>query len=138
MPRLELPRDGWAELREVDQIPRKHAKAYRAAFYASIAPAADDLDHPEMEEKAAARAAGIALLKAGGMSGVEAAVDALVLAIVSDWSFGPVDQATLDNMPDDAAEAIHERAVADGYIEKLMPDFGVNPDDSSPTGPSSA
>lgn len=138
MSRLELPHEQWAELRDADQIPRKLAKQYRNAFFAvamSTVDAAGGADVNALDPQGQAQV-GMAMVGNGTFDVMAAATEALVFAVVSDWSFGPVDQDTLDNMPDTVVDAINEAAVAGGYIEKLNPDFGVSPDPESPTTPS--
>jgi hypothetical protein len=135
--RLDLPRDNWADIRDPDEIPRKQARAFRKELY-RLAGGAGDVD-PTLDQEAAARAAGVALLQSdGGMDGLEDMAEALVLAVVSDWSYGEVSADTLGSMPDAAVDAIYNRVQAGGYIEKLMPDFSPSPDDDSPTTPSGA
>ena len=135
MPRLDLPNEQWADIREPDQIPRKQARQFRKVLYRLTAGAAD-VD-PSLDEDQAAKAVGRALMNSdSGLDGIEDMADAMVFAVVAEWSYGEVTQETLDNMPDAAVDAIYQHAVTGGYIEKLMPDFGVNPDDDSPTTPS--
>lgn len=134
--RLELPNGAWADVREPDEVPRKVARAFRKVLYRLSAGA--DVD-PALDREAAARAAGAALMKSdSGLDGIEDMADALVFCVVSEWSFGAVDQDTLDAMPDAAVDAIYQHAVSGGYMEKLMPDFGISPDPDSPTPPSGA
>ena len=133
--KLDLPNGNWASVREPDKVPRKQARAFRKVLYKLSAGA--DVD-PNMDQDAAARKAGLALLKSdSGLDGIEDMADALVFCVVAEWSYGDVDQATLDEVPDAAIDAIYQHAVTGGYMDKLMPDFGVNPDESSPTTPSS-
>lgn len=127
--KIDLPNGGWALVREPDEIPRKAARQFRAVLYRLAGPVGNETD---------AAAAASALLSApGGLDGIEDMADALVFAVVAEWSYGPVDSDTLDTMPDSAVDTIYQHAVAGGYMEKLMPDFSPNPDDESPTGPSS-
>ena len=102
-------------------------------FYRAIAPAAD-VD-PALTEEQAAIAAGKALIESGGMSGMEDMAEALIFAIVSEWSYGTVDQDTLDMMPDAAVDAIYTEAQRGGYIDRLMPDFSPTTNEDSPTTP---
>ena len=126
--KIDLPHDNWAMVREPDEIPRRAARNFRKVLYRLAGPAANETD---------AAAAATALLQAeGGLDGIEDMADALVFAVVAEWSYGHVDAATLDEVPDAAVDAIYQHAIAGGYMEKLMPDFGVSPDDDSPTGPS--
>jgi len=133
--RLELPHDAWAELREADEIPRKKARAFRKVLYKLAAPA-KDLD-PTMDPDAQAAAVGQAMLESeDGMDGVEELAEAMLLAAVSEWSFGAVCQAVMDEMPDKAVDLIYQACQDRGYIDKLMPDFGGSADEDSPTKPS--
>ena len=134
--KLDLPNGAWALVREPDEVPRKQARAFRRVLYKLSAGA--DVD-PTLDQEAAAREAGRALLHSdSGLDGIEDMADALVFCAVAEWSYGPVDAETLDTMPDAAVDAIYQHAVTAGYMDKLMPDFGVNPDEDSPTGLSSA
>ena len=134
--RLELAGGQWAELRDADQIPRKPARAFRKVLYRVAAPTLDTAD-PTLVAEAQAAAVGKALIASGdGIDGLEDMAEAMVLAVVSEWSFGEVTSAVLDTVPDAAVDAIYEECQKGGYIDKLMPDFGVSPDESSPTTPS--
>ena len=134
--RLELAGAAWAELRDADQIPRKPARAFRKVLYKVAAPTMDSAD-PTLDAVAQAAAVGKALLASGdGLDSMEDLAESLVLAVVSEWSFGAVTSEVLDTVPDAAVDAIYEECTKGGYIEKLMPDFGPSPDESSPTTPS--
>jgi hypothetical protein len=76
------------------------------------------------------------MASADGLDGIEEMAEAMVLAVVSEWSFGEVTPEVLDTLPDAAVNAIYERCQKDGYVEKLMPDFEPSPDLDSPTKPS--
>lgn len=135
--RLDLPNGEWADIRDADAIPRKAARAFRKVLY-RLSSGAADID-PRMDPDEAARAAASELLKSDStLDGIEDMADALVFAVVNAWSYGPVDQPTLDEMPDSAVDAIYQAAIAGGYMDNLMPDFGVSPDEDSPTKPSRA
>lgn len=126
--KLDLPNSNWALVREPDEIPRKAARNFRQVLYRLAGPVGQETD---------AAAAASALLNApGGLDGIEDMADALVFAVVAEWSYGEVTPEVLDTMPDSSVDAIYQHAVTGGYMEKLMPDFGVSPDDESPTGPS--
>ena len=133
--RLELPHDGWAELREPDEIPRKRARQFRKVLYRLAAPASD-VDQDLSAEAQAAEVGRAMLASDDGMSGVEDMAEAMVLAAVSEWSYGAVCSEVMDNMPDAAVDAIYASCQERGYIEKLMPDFGASADEDSPTTPS--
>lgn len=130
MARLELPGGGWAEVREADQIPRGLARSYRKVLFRLAGPGEGTDAQPEV--------AAVVVAADGAMDTLEDMTDALVLAIVSEWSYGAVSVDVLQTVPDTAVEAIYTKAVDGGYIDKLTPDFSPSPDESSPTGPSSA
>ena len=131
--RLDLGDEQYADLREADKIPRKQARAFRKVLYRVAAPAASvDASNPE-----AAQAAAASLLQSSdGMDGIEEMAEAMVLAAVSFWTFGDVSSDVLDTIPDSAVDTIYDYCQKAGYIEKLMPDFGVSDDTDSPTTPS--
>jgi hypothetical protein len=122
---------------EPDQVPRKQARAFRKVVY-RLSGFSADLEPTEEGEAAAAEAARKVLKSDGALDGFEDMADALVFAVVSEWSYGDVTPEVLDVMPDAAVDAIYTKAVEDDYLSKLMPNFGVSPNEDSPTGPSSA
>ena len=132
--KLQLPHDAWADLREPDEIPRKAARKFRKVLYKVAAPSAGiDQNDPNAAAKVAAEMLG----SADGMDGIEEMAEAMVLAVVSDWSYGEVSVDVLDTIPDAAVNAIYDECQANDYITKLMPDFGISVDEDSPTTPSS-
>jgi hypothetical protein len=136
MAKLDLPGGGWADIREPDEVPRSAARAFRKILYRLSAPAG--AVDPRLDPEEAARSAAAELLKSDStLDGIEDMADALVFAVVAEWSYGAVDQATLDSMPDAAVDTIYQAALAAGFMDKLMPDFSPNPAEDSPTLPSS-
>ena len=133
--RLDLSNDQWAELRPPDQIPRKAARRFRKVLYRVAAPAAD-VDQT-LDDEAKVLAAGKALMSsADGLDGIEEMAEAMVLASVSEWSFGEVTPEVLETLPDAAINRIYLHCQNNGYVDALMPDFGPSPDPDSPTKPS--
>jgi hypothetical protein len=133
--RLDLPAGEWAELREPDEIPRKAARRFRDVLFALARPAAG-VDQDQDPDALAADVGQSMLASADGLSGMEDMAEALVLAVVSEWSYGSVCQEVLDDLPDAAIKAIDRHCQSAGYVATLMPDFGVSPDPDSPTPPS--
>ena len=127
--RIDLGDGDWAELRHPNKIPRQQTLNYRQVFYrvAQHAVGVDDSLSPT--------AAGAAMVQAGGLQAMEDLADALVLAVVKDWSFGEVTQEVLLETPTADLKKITDRCT-DEYIRMLQPDFGVTPDRDSPTSPS--
>ena len=74
----------------------------------------------------------------GGLDVAEELANDLVLAVVSDWSYGPVDLPTLLDVPTSDLEEIQRRCASEEYTTVLMPkaDFEPTPDPESPTKPS--
>ena len=126
--RIEL--DGpevWAELRHANKIPHGKTMEYRRTFYKVVAMGAGGED---------ATATSTAIIENGGLEAMEELANALVLAVVQDWSYGPVDLDTLLNVPTAELDEIQRRCASDAYTKVLQPDFDVNPDPDSPTKPS--
>ncbi len=133
--RLELPNSEWADLREADEIPRKSARRFRDVLFALARPAAG-VNQDQDPDALAADVGQSMLASADGLSGIEDMAEALVLAVVREWSYGSVCQEVLDDLPDAAIKLIDQHCQAAGYVAALMPDFGVSPDPDSPTLPS--
>ena len=138
MPRLELPNDQWAELREPDEIPRKAARKYRGKMYDIVTAATNAGDGiPGDDDPDRAAAVGRTMMSsADGLNGFEDLAEAMVLAVTREWSFGSVCQEVLDELPDGPINAIYDACQKGGYAEALQPDFGATPDEDSPTLPS--
>lgn len=134
MPRIELPHEAWADIREADEIGRKAARKFRKVLYSMASGA--DIDPSKSQDEQALEVGKSMLSSANGMDGIEDMGEAMVLAAVSEWSFGAVCQEVLDDIPDKALDIIYDACQKGGYIEALMPDFGTDPDPDSPTPPS--
>jgi hypothetical protein len=122
--RVELDGD-WAELRHANKIPHSKTTEYRKAFYRVASVGA--------ERQAAA---GRAMLNNGGLEAMDELANALVLAVVSDWSYGAVDLSTLMDVPTHDLNEISRHCAGPEYVKMLQPDFDVDPDPDSPTLPS--
>lgn len=134
MERLDLPNDNWVDVYAPDEVPRKPARTFRKVLY-RLSAGVSGID--PNDEAAAAKAATELLKSSDTLDGMEDMADALVFAVVNAWSYGPVDQPTFDVMPDSAVDVIYQHAIDGGYMDKLMPDFSPNPNEDSPTTPSS-
>jgi len=148
--RLELPYDNWAELRAPDEVPRKAARAFRKHLY-KMAQVTEDNGETivlnkvtdnngetiVLNEVTDEQAAALAIMRSeDGFDKIEDMAEALVLAAVREWSFGAVCEAVLEEVPDKALDLIYDECQRQDFIGHLMPDFGVSPDDESPTTPS--
>ena len=131
--RFDLGDEDYANLRHPNKIPRGLAVKFRQTIYA-LANTTEDLNATAPD--AELRAAQAVLRSERGMSVFEDMKAALVIAAVSEWSFGEVSLENLDNVPDSCIEAIYTHCNEQGYAETLMPDFTVSPDEDSPTTPS--
>ena len=129
--RIEL--DGpevWAELRHANKIPHGKTMEYRHVFYkmAALGVGAD----PENPESA-----GAAILANGGLDTMDELANALVIAVVKDWSYGPVDLPTLLDVPTAELDQIQKRCASEEYTKVLQPSLDeYDPDPDSPTKPS--
>jgi len=133
--KIDLPNGAWASLRDPEEIPRKLAKGFRRALFDVAGPLADT-DTSGMTEDEAAGVIGKAMLQSGDALGtMEGLSEAMILAVVEDWSYGPVDAETMDAMPDAAFSILDKKCGEIGYFEKLTPNFSADPDPDSPTSP---
>jgi len=132
--RIDLPDAQWVELCKPEKVPeRKRRPVVRAlvAFMkdrqlASI----PDFDLTNLDEdKAAAIAAQIdptLLVAADDLN------DAVVLAMVQDWSFGPVTVDVLLDIPADCYKLLSD--ACSPHMNDLMPSFQVSPDPKADIG----
>ena len=127
--RIELDGD-YAELRHAKKIPHGKTMEYRQVFYKMAALGVDaDPEHPE--------SAGRAILENGGLTVLDELANALVLAVVSEWSYGPVDLETLLNVPTADLDEIQRHCASEEYTNVLQPSLDeYDPDPDSPTKPS--
>ena len=136
MPRVDLSDDDWYELLDVNRIPRSRAREFRTGFYRGMADAAGAVGGETDPESAAAAMTSDPVKLIAGLESQDDAKELLVIACVSSWSFGEVNESVLADIPEYAFNAIHDACIAGGYASTLNPDFSVNPEDDSPTTPS--
>ena len=135
--RLKLPYDNWAELRAPDEVPRKAARAFRKHLYKMAQVTEDNSETIVLNEVTDEQAAALAIMRSeDGFDKIEDMAEALVLAAVREWSYGAVCEAVLEEVPDKALDLIYDECQRQDFVGHLMPDFGVSPDDESPTTPS--
>ena len=135
--RLKLPYDNWAELRAPDEVPRKAARAFRKHLYKMAQITEDNGETIVLNEVTDEQAAALAIMRSeDGFDKIEDMAEALVLAAVREWSYGAVCEAVLEEVPDKALDLIYDECQRQDFVGHLMPDFGVSPDDESPTTPS--
>ena len=126
--RVELEDGAYALLLHPKKIPHGKTLAYRRTFYRM----AEVGSRGGGDEESVGRA----MLENGGLEVMDDLANALVLAIVSEWSFGPVDLETLLTVPTSDLDEIQKHCATDEYTNVLTPDFGVDTDPESPTKPS--
>jgi hypothetical protein len=124
--RLELDGD-WAEIRPANKIPHGLTMEYREVFFDMAAASVDAADIGS-NNKAASRQATRALFEGGALRADQRLKNALVLAVVKDWSYGPVDLKTLLEVPTADLTAIIDSIDVEGYVKVLTPDFGDKTD----------
>jgi hypothetical protein len=134
--KIDLGDGDWAEVRHANKIPHSRTMEYRKVFF-QVVEAGSGIDQ-SLSDDEKQQAAGKALIEAGGLLTMEDLANALVLAVVKDWSFGPVDLATLLEVPTADLKTIQDHCSSDEYVKMLQPDFGVDPDPESPTKPSAS
>lgn len=135
--RLKLPYDNWAELRAPDEVPRKAARAFRKHLYKMAQVTENNGETIVLNEVTDEQAAALAIMRSeDGFDKIEDMAEALVLAAVREWSYGAVCEAVLEEVPDKALDLIYDECQRQDFVGHLMPDFGVSPDDESPTTPS--
>lgn len=135
--RLKLPYDNWAELRAPDEVPRKAARAFRKHLYKMAQVTEGNGETIVLNEVTDEQAAALAIMRSeDGFDKIEDMAEALVLAAVREWSYGAVCEAVLEEVPDKALDLIYDECQRQDFVGHLMPDFGVSPDDESPTTPS--
>jgi hypothetical protein len=106
---------------------------YRKVFYEMVAKGA--AVDPDADD--AATSAGRAIMENGGLNALEDLANALVLAVVQDWSYGPVDLPTLLEVPTADLDAIQRHCASDEYTKVLQPSLDeYDRDPDSPTKPS--
>jgi hypothetical protein len=128
--KIALPDDGWAMLRAPEKVPDRLRKPISLLF-AKLS-----------QTRAAAQiaAAGVKMEESGldpdALEIVYELDDAVILAMVSEWSFDlPITAESLDEIPGDAKDVLNTESAK--HLDALMPSFAVNPDPASPTEPSS-
>ena len=72
------------------------------------------------------------------MEAMDELANALVLAVVQDWSYGPVELDTLLDVPTADLDSIQRHCASDEYTKVLTPSLDeYDQDPDSPTKPSS-
>lgn len=133
--RIDLPEGQWADLYDPIKVPeRKRRPVVRAlvAFMkdrqAHEPPPFDPADLSD-DEKAARIAAQLdpsLLVAADDLN------DAVVVALVREWSFGAVTLEVLLDLPADTYKVLSE--ACGPHMNELMPSFEVNPDPKAGSG----
>jgi hypothetical protein len=136
--RIELPEDQWADLYDPIKVPERKRRPVVRALVAFMKdrqehepPPFDAADLSD-DEKAARIAAQIdpsLLVAADDLN------DALVVALVREWSFGAVTLEVLLDLPADTYRVLSE--ACSPHMNELMPNFQVSPDPKASTGSSS-
>ncbi len=127
--KVELGDGDWALLRHPNKIPHRQTLAYRHVFF-QMAGSTAGANGEDSE------ALGRAMVENGGLDAMEELANALVLAVVKEWSFGEVDEETLLDVPTADLKTIQEHCAGDEYRQVLNPDFAGSLEPDSPTKPS--
>lgn len=147
--RIDLGDGDWAELRHANKIPRQQTLDYREVFFRAAGGGGDiepieelsekeikalsDEERAERDRKTKVNVK--VIMESGGLKTMEDLADALVLAVVKDWSFGEVTLEVLRTVPQVDLDVIQEHCAGEEYRKVLTPDFDDKTDRSegSPT-----
>ena len=116
--RIELDGD-WAELRPPNKIPHGITMEYRDAFFEATTIASAAVSSTDDAKKV-----GVAYMQQGGLAADQRQTNAFIIAIVKEWSYGPVDAKTLLEVPTSDLDTILDQADVDAYRKVLNPEFG--------------
>jgi hypothetical protein len=127
MTKIALPGDTWALLRDpkaVTERQRRPVTRLAAGLHASGALKGIDAESGE----------GLTVEALDGMSDLN---DAIVLALVAEWSFDlPITADGLLDLPGAVYDSLREQTAK--FTTALLPDFSPSTDDESPSEPSPA
>jgi len=135
--RIDLGDGDWAELRHANKIPHGRTLEYRDVFFRVVEGSADAEQIDDLSEKEIAklspdekserdkkqRANAKVIIESGGLRTMEDLSNALVLAVVKDWSFGEVNLGDAPRSPDRRPRchlgALRRRRVPQGADSRL-------------------
>ena len=118
MPRITLPGDQWADVREsLDQAPRKFIKRITAVqvqmaglpSFAAIRATAQSADEPEVAAAELSKQVSAEDLPVM-LPLMDALREAQILALVKEWSFGDVTAEALEEIPEGAFQILATEA----------------------------
>jgi hypothetical protein len=133
--RIELPNGGWAVLADPREVPERKRRRYIAAMAdlsakssqlpqkVSVQPDGTTLQEPDTR-----------FLAGEYMQLNDLVSDALVLCLVQEWSFGPVDDATLLELAAGSMDVLLRRCRE--LQQGLVPDYSPDIDPKAPTSAS--
>lgn len=127
MTRLELPDDGWAELRNPRKVSERKRRRYESAFFALNEGTAGLPRNPTNSA-----APDVAAFGPHHQLLYRRIEDMRVLAVVSAWSYGEVTLEVWEDMPADAVKLLVD--ATEPMHAELLPDFSADPDPKAPTG----
>lgn len=129
--KIDLPGDMWATLRRPEEVPERLRRPIGAITGRALNAPGLTAAVQAKDEAGAATALG-----AVGIQLMYDLNDALIVALVKDWSYEtPVSVETLGDLPGEVYDALQDATAP--FLDRLLPNFGVSPDPASPTVPSS-
>lgn len=131
---LSFEDGGTALLRDPRQVPVKLRRPYDhavMAFSALAMEAQNGISAATPEEREAEEKRRFVIAAAAHPELDEARTDALTLALVAEWSYGPVNSDTLANLPASTYDALVE--ACEKLAPQLSPRFAVSPDPKATT-----
>lgn len=124
MSRIDLPDGQWAELAPPKKVPERKRRRYVAAM-TDLVQATNHLPKNEKGEPDQSE------FGASEMEKVDAVGDALILALVREWSFGEVTLEAIAELPGDAFDAL--LIACRDLAPDLTPNYEPSPDPKAAT-----
>lgn len=133
--RKDVP-SGWVELRQAVEVPERLRRPVikAGAKLASLMEVSPEQAQRIVASGETDQAAAQIDMSDAALDATFAFQDALVLALVREWSFGEVSEAGLMDLPGKTLDAV--RSLCMPFMADLMPNFGPDPSPDSPTVPS--
>jgi hypothetical protein len=129
--RVELPDDGWAVLYAPRKVRERSRRRYMAAI-ADLNAAVSKLPQiPNPDADGPATVPDPAGFDAAATAMTERVVDALILCLAKEWSFGPVEAAVLEEF--DAETYDRLSAACRPFQSELLPDYSPDVDPKART-----
>lgn len=130
--RVRLPADGWAELRDVRQVPERLRRPL-LALHVRVAAFVDPERLAALQQADTATAlATLGPDMAVALEVMSQLNDLMIVAMVGEWSYeAPVTVEAVLDLPGEAYDRL--RLAVAPYVTDLIPDFSPTPEKAGPT-----